>query len=317
MSAHFEGPVRAWNRFFFEPWPASRLATARIALMVALLLRFGRRDFTRFGRLPEEFYRPQGPFLWFDWPQPTEAVLHGVWLGFLVCATCALIGLATRRSVLGSLVALTVLLGAQSSFGKVSHGSLVALWSLLLLSAGPSGDVLSVDAWWRRRRAVRMGVPREVLAHPPSGRYTWPVRLAMLHLALFYFFSGWTKLMVSGVAWADGDALRSFLLYKGEPLGVFIAGSLWACRLLSIGTLGLELTFPLGVLSRHLRWPFLLGGVGMHLGIGWTMSTWFYGTLMVYLLFVDWPRLGGIGVRALARLHPLLARLPGLEKKRE
>ena len=43
---------------------------------------------------------------------------------------------------------------------------------------------------------------------PPGASYGWPVRTAMVVVTGAYFFSGFNKLMFSGLAWATGSNLR-------------------------------------------------------------------------------------------------------------
>ena len=84
-----------------------------------------------------------------------------------------------------------------------------------------------------------------------------------------------------------------------------IANVPWLCTVLSVSSLALELTFPVGVLIKRLRVLYLLGGLGMHFGIWWTMDIVFMQTMMTYVVFVDWPRLAlalqRLGKRALKR----------------
>ncbi len=295
--------VAFWDDYFFEPWPAARLAAARIALFAVVLWHYKSFSFAAPGRMPTEFYEPVGAFLWFDWPQPTEWALNMVWMGFILAALCALLGFGTRKSCAASAAGLWILLSARYSFGKVDHGGIIMIFAMVLLAAGPSGATLSVDAWWARRKAAWQGNESVLEPLAPAGGYAWPVRLLLLHLALFYFFSGWSKVVASGFAWADGNALESYLLYRGVPLGVAIANVPLLCMVLSVSALAFELTFPVGVLIKRLRVLFLLGGLGMHLGIWWTMDIVFKQTMLTYVVFVDWPRLG-LALQRLGRRTP-------------
>lgn len=60
--------------------------------------------------------------------------------------------------------------------------------------------------------------------------------------------------------------MQYHLLEKRQPAGEWLAGHLGLCRALSMGTLALELLFPVAIAIRRLRPLFLLGGLAFHLG---------------------------------------------------
>ena len=64
---------------------------------------------------------------------------------------------------------------------------------------------------------------------------------------------------------------------------------MWLCRLGSWATLVFEIGFPLAMLFRWLRTPWLLAGVGLHLGILVTIDVgWFsQATLCWYAVFLS------------------------------
>lgn len=63
------------------------------------------------------------------------------------------------------------------------------------------GQAYSLDAWWRRRRAVLRGAAEIPPLRPIPA---WPLRLMMLQLAIIYCATGALK---SGHTWLDGTAL--------------------------------------------------------------------------------------------------------------
>ena len=118
----------------------------------------------------------------------------------------------------------------------------------------PSGAVWSID-WMLRERPSG-----EAPAAGPVLIPAWPVRLMQIQIGLVYFFTGLSKL---GGDWIDGEAVYWVLNdctltrwpYSRLPI------PLLACRLMSWGTLVLEIGFPFFVAVGR-PWRFVLGGEG-------------------------------------------------------
>jgi hypothetical protein len=85
---------------------------------------------------------------------------------------------------------------------------MVALGALAL---SPSGYALSVDAWFRRRRARRNGEwPAQW-----SDFAGWPIKLIQWFFVLMYISAVWSKLSASGLDWANGFTLQYYLARDG------------------------------------------------------------------------------------------------------
>ena len=150
-----------------------------------------------------------------------------------------------------------------------------------------------------RAWALRLpGGDRERRAAQPSftgPAYGWPIRTAMLVVALAYLFVGFQKLRYSGLDWITTDNLR-WVLYassdaQGEPnqLALFVADRAWLSHLLAAATVALEIGFILCLPFARLRWLFVPGAVGLHLGIGLTMGLDYTAqALTVVIVFVNW-----------------------------
>jgi hypothetical protein len=169
---------------------------------------------------------------------------------------------------------------------------------LYFLLLAPAGATWSIDAWMRARGER----PRPL--HPltrPKFIEPWSVRLMQIQLVFMYLFTGLTKLADLrpdaqwGWWWPRGDWLDGNALYwvlndisltrwsfAQFPIPLF------ACKLLTWGTLFFEIFFGLLMLSRWTRGLTLLAGVALHLGILFTMEIgWFSQvTLCWYLLFL-------------------------------
>jgi hypothetical protein len=125
--------------------------------------------------------------------------------------------------------------------------------------------------------------------------YGWPIRTAMIVVALAYLLVGFQKLRYSGLGWITTDNLR-WVLYassdvQSEPnqLALFVADRAWLAHLLAVGTIAIELGFVLCLPFARLRWLFVPGVVSLHLGIGLTMGLDYSAqALAVVIVFVNW-----------------------------
>jgi len=108
------------------------------------------------------------------------------------------------------------------------------------------------------------------------------LRLCQLQVCVIYFYSGLEKL--KGTHWWYGDAIwrvlanhqlasMDFTWVTAFPLLVVL--STW-------GTLVWEVYFPALIWLPRWRFPMLLFGVAMHLGIALSMSIPFFGFLMIF-----------------------------------
>ena len=179
-------------------------------------------------------------------------------------------------------------------------GTLLMLCLLPLLIA----PTASTDAWALRRRRAR---PRGPL-HGEA--YGWQIRTAMLIIALAYSLAGLQKLRYSGLPWATSDNLR-WVLYASSghhpnAIALFVADRAWLPHALAASTLMLETLFPLTLFLPRLRWAFIPGVIGLHVGIrlalGLDYSAWCLTVLIVFVnwaTIVDWVR-ARIAVRPLA-----------------
>jgi|SoiMethySBSTD1v2_1073268.scaffolds.fasta_scaffold01177_10 uncharacterized membrane protein YphA (DoxX/SURF4 family) len=253
----------------------------------------------------------------------------------IVLTTAALIGVLTRPALIG-LAALNLYFGAAvHAWGYAAHSAALPALVLVVIAFAPGVESFSLDAWLAARRARRRGQPPRESAAISA----WPVRLTLLLLCLFYFASGVAKLRHAGPAWADGRTLAFYLsggsrlgggepqrfiadpaapasekwrdgaglvdyAYLGRPtaLGLATSRSATTTRLIALGTLLFELSFPLALLGRRLLFGYLLAGALFHLGIIATLRIEFWSYLVVYLLFVDWLALADWLKRRVRRL---------------
>jgi hypothetical protein len=183
-----ENLIRRADGWVFAAEDARRLAALRIGLCVLLAVRFAITDYGTVAREPGLFQPHFYMHLFERMPSPEVAATLQV-CG-IVAALAAAAGLALRVSLSLAVGCSLVLNGMLDSAGRVIVGDAVmALCLLVLLAAGAAAS----EAWSLRapvRRALGMS-PSSVVSRTATGvRYGWPVRTAMVIIALAYLFAG-------------------------------------------------------------------------------------------------------------------------------
>ena len=281
--------MRTLERFLFAAEDARRLAALRIGLCALLAWRLAIGDYTFVADQPEALFQPVS-FMKLFGEMPGHDLTVALQIVGVATALLAAAGLWTRASLPVAFGCALVLNGMLNATGKIIHNDVLLLLCLVPLVASPRA---AAAAWslrlpWSAARRDRA---------PTSGEaFGWPVRTAMVVVALAYFFVGFQKLRFSGIEWITSDNLR-WVLYassdsQSEPnqLALFIADRAWMAHLLAAGTIFLELFFPLALFWPRLRWLFVPGVVSLHLGI-WLMMGLDYSAqaLTVIIVFVNWP----------------------------
>lgn len=116
----------------------------------------------------------------------------------------------------------------------------------------------------------------------------WALKLVV---AQVYFASGVLKLKSSGLRWADGVTLRTWLvryhLQYGGGASLWVARRTWASRFAAGTVLAFELTFWLVIPFPDLAWIYLPAGIGFHVGTAVLMriNYWIY-IMPAYLVFI-------------------------------
>lgn len=198
---------------------------------------------------------------WGDRPDNVK-LLTRLWLVAIAAMT---FGFGTR---LATFVVWVMTISFHNRFSWVLNGgdalSRIALFYLLI---APAGKAWSIDAairrWFWRRRGHDVSGPAFVPA--------WTVRLPQIQIAVVYFCTGFYKVWAEGWGedWINGTAV--YWMFNDVALTRYpytlLQIPMWACQLMSWGTIAFELGFPLLVLSRWTRPLILVGGVFFHFGI--------------------------------------------------
>lgn len=270
MSARFD-------RWLFEAWatPADQIAGFRIAVC-AYLLFLGMWPPPLLAEVPPEALRPPlGPFLLLPGYPPAWLLLAVQASGF-VAVWLLLLGRAPRTMALLATGCGVFLSGVTFSVGgKIDHNI------LLVLAPLAAGFAHAGAATTPRERDAR----------------AWPIAVFALVVGFSLFTSGFFKAQGGWLAVADssvqGLQLRNLHVYGRDVLLAPYAAQVtthWLWELADYGTVALECSFlVLPFFPRAMRVGLLLMA-GLHLGIMLLMNISFAGNIVVYALFLRWPR---------------------------
>ena len=287
-----ENLLRRADAWVFAAEDARRLAAVRIGLCGLLALRLATTDYGVAARQPALFQ----PHFYMDVFErmPSLDVSTTLQTCGLVAALLAAAGLAIKASLPLALVCWLILQGMLNSIGRIIVGDAVlTLCLLVLLACGAAAG----EAWSIRpplqlfRKFRREPGPRPRI--PPRGeRYGWPIRTAMIVIALAYFFAGLQKWRYSGLPWVTSDNLRYILYGQAHPggLALFIADRPLLAHAFAAGSLLLETCFPLLLFVPKLRWLFIPSVIAMHVAIRIALGLDYSAQwLTALIVFVNWP----------------------------
>lgn len=293
MSRPFDGPLAAWQRFWFEPQATSSLAVFRIAFgLVALGWTASQGpSLTAFygphGVLPHEI--PDGPGTW-----GVLSLWHGsaaAWVLFMVTligSVALILGLFSRFAAIVVWVGILSFEHRNPLVGNSGDGLVRNLAFFCALA--PSGESLSLD---RLRKA------RDRFWEFPE-RAPWALRLIQLQISIGYLFAVWQK--SGNKLWRGGTAVAYSLRIEDIhrfPSPRFITHSIAVTELLTFGTLVTELALAVLIWNRALRPWVMLVGLLLHLSIdSWILVGFFsYAMFCGYVAFLS-PETAGRGIRA-------------------
>lgn len=202
-----------------------------------------------------------------------------IYFGTLLAALTSAFGLWTRLSTI--LLAVGIV-SIHHRNGYILHGGDTLIRQCVLyLAIAPSGAAFSIDRLLAVRRSAAPILPKPVSL--------WPQRLLQCQVAIIYFTSTWHKW--TGHHWRDGTAVW-YPLHLNEfdrfPMPAF-AYTKPMIMLSTYGTLFVQLALSTLVFYRPLRKFAVLGGIGLHLMIDYSMNIPLFSYLMIatYLAFYD------------------------------
>ncbi len=301
-----------WNNFFFKeqsPKPVClfRIFYGLIVLADLILLKpewlmwYGPRAVTSL-ETTHKYYRGMIMSLFEILPQTDHAINIFYWV-FLICTICLTVGFMSRFTS----VAVYLCLGSiemRNGFILNSGDTLMLVCGFFLMFA-PTGALFSVDHWLRMRRGKGVANP---MCSP------WAQRMLQIQTAVVYFATFYWKSM--GILWINGTAVYYALnLQDFQRFPMPHLHNMFIIRTLTWGTLAVE--FSLGVLIwfKDLRYPVLLSGLLLHLGIEYAMNIPLFEWMIVatYINFVEpeditkaWNWLQGITAKSMGKFAHLI-----------
>lgn len=272
--------VAGWNAFFFEPVDLRLCAAIRIAYASLLLVYFGVLGprlidwFAHDGLcsilLNDEFILPgTWSLLW--WLPDSHGWLWAAYGVALLQAALLLVGLGSRFQAISCFI---WLLSFQNRNQMIldSEDCVFRLVGALLIFL-PCGRAWSLDRYLALRWTGRQW---------PTEGPAWALKLMQIQMCIIFFDAFYAKMQ--GSVWQDGTALyyvtRLEEFFPRFPVPAFL-DSLWAVRLLTWGTLAVELLVPLGIWFRETRRASLLLALGFHLACDYSMNLFLFHWVML------------------------------------
>jgi hypothetical protein len=197
----------------------------------------------------------------------TLAIFYCLALFFLA------LGLWTRLSAAAALLTHLILVQSINIFVYgVDYITTICLFYLLIF---PVGKIFSLDVFFKK------------VLLPDVFEIRFFLKLFQIHWCLAYFFSGLSKAL--GPTWWNGEAIWKALISYNQT-GFFVA-ELWAPKsflmaFIGITTIFLELLFPIGMIIKVLRKPWIIAIVLMHIFIGFLLGLYFFSMVMILINLV-------------------------------
>jgi len=303
--------VRTWETFWFTPVSPVPVALYRILLGLVVLHYAWRLTpecllwLGHSGLLSLETVRaassPYTMHIIGGWLPATDASVLTLFTLFLASAVTMTLGLYTRASA--GLVYLSLLAFQNRNPHIISSADQLMRLCVLWVVFSESGAAMSLDRLRRIARGRESG--------PPAPRSPLGQRLVQCQLAVVYFSTVFWKLFKSSEAWLDGTAL--YYAVRLERLQRFSLPSfldqMWFYQLMSVGTLVIESALWSFIWLPRYRYPVLLSGVALHLGIEYLMNIPLFSTaiLTMYVTFISPAHL----TRLMKAVRRLIARVAG------
>jgi hypothetical protein len=283
--------IQRITMYWFAPAPATDLAVSRVLFYGGLLAFYWSEDFSGWGAVSRDFWMPIPAFEALGLrplsPQGL-AVAQTVWR---IALGLSAVGLWSRVSMATAAVLGFYLLGLPHNFGHVYHFDALLVITMAALALSRAGDACSLDA----RIAGRPDPP-------PSGEYTWPIRVVWLCMSLVFLGAGLSKLRHGGIEWVLSPNMARILtsaLYHAsdaDPLtsvGLWIAGHPVLAQIAAALALTTELLFAFALISARARAVLVPAAALLLITIRALMGPTFSGFLIANVFWVPWRAVGG------------------------
>ncbi len=277
-----------YNRFFFKPIPASSLGIFRILFSLVMLanavLLFPdlKTWFSESGVLPNSLAKDLLSGIRinvFNLFPPTDFTLYSVFSIYLLSILCLLFGIFTRTATVLAWI-LTVSFHHRNTL-ILNSGDTVMRCLLFYMIFAPLGKTFSVE------RLIRVLRGKEEEGNTLF--IPWSQRLMQIQVAVMYLATVAWKLR--GEMWVQGTAVfytSRLKEFERFPMPAWTR-TLWYSQISSYFALAVEFSMGALVWIREWRYPILLSGLLLHLGLEYSMNVpvfqWF--VLSTYVLFIE------------------------------
>ena len=275
------------------PSSAFALGVVRSVVHGTFLISILLTSFSALGSLPVTILRPTGAMKLFPWSfydqlqSPTGMLILKA--AIVLSLLAGTVGFLTSISTKTSFLLVLFYQGLLRSFGHFNHDEMLPVYYLAVLAFTPCGDEFSLDGLLRKSRRER-----------PAFAYAYPILLMQLLMAWTYFSSALIKLRVAGLKYLSADNLPVLAIFHSldNLHDTSFKLAFWLPQMrtwmpLAVGLVLIwELTFPLAIFWRRLRWWLLGFGVVFHLATLFLMNIFFPHQLAMYLVFVNWDWVG-------------------------
>jgi len=277
----------------FTSGSALTLGVSRSVVSGTFLIATLVTSFSALGQLPVTILRPTGLMKVLPWNFYDRLLTPTGMFAFksvlLLSLLLSTFGLLTSLSTKVSLLLVIFYEGLVRSFGHYNHDEMLAVYYLVVLAFVPCGDDFSLDHWLGRKRAGQS-----------SFIYGYPVLLMQSLMAWVYLSSALVKMRVAGLKYLSADNLPVLAIFHSldnlHDTGFRLAFWLPQVRVVLPFVVGLvlvwELVFPVAIVWRRARWWILGFGVLFHIATLFLMNIFFPYQLAMYLIFVDWDKVG-------------------------
>lgn len=238
-----------------------------------------------------------------DWGARPSALFIQVvlWLA-TASGFAALVGLASRTSMLCFAATTTLLTAHGYSYGELHHPQTLPTLALWALAVGPIGGAWAVDALRVRVRRARRELSWQPVRHldrtDPLARL--PIRTIQWLLVLAYLSAGLSKLDIGGLEWLNGYRILYHFAESamtGSALAAFVGELPFSAATLALLSLMFELTFAVAVLVPRMTLPYVITGTFFHVGIYVLIRAPFVGWPLLYVVFIENLRRGRSAAR--------------------
>lgn len=199
-----------------------------------------------------------------------EPLVYGFFYAQLLFLTFLGLGLFTRLSALLALIFhLVWVFSIEVMMYGVDFMTTICLFYMVVF---PVGQHYSLDAFHRGNW----------VGHPSHQGFN--LTLFQVHFAIAYFFSGLAKAL--GVTWWNGEAVWKAL--QTNNYTDFTDPGIWASfpgalQFAGIGTVFIEIAFPIGIALKKTRQVFLAVIILFHIAIGYLLGLYFFSAIMILI----------------------------------